>query len=519
MQTLIQATATHIPVPDGWFHACITSPPYWGLRAYAGIEPTEWPPVTYTPMPGLAAVTVPGCREGCRHEWREYQTSPQTGGDGKTSTLNAKFADDHTFDATGKSSIKSGVVSGSWCALCGGWRGCLGLEPTPEMYVAHLVLVFREVWGVLREDGVLFCNLGDSYASSTKSDNRTPEQRSRTSTLGPKHDGLGGDNAAHVAVSFGTTRMDMGSLKPKDLCGIPWRVAFALQAEGWWLRSDVIWSKPNPMPESVRDRPTKAHEYIFLMTKSERYFWDQEAVREPYPQSTIDRLKYPVADHDVPIEIRQNGWVTTKNRSARKIVPPNPAGRNIRTVWDIATAPYSGAHFACYPPALVRPMVRASTSERGCCPTCGAAWVRVVERTAMVIDRSDRTHEMGRTRSSGTMIEPPTANTLGHRPACDCPGLDGDSPWPQIDMHPDGEANWPTVPCRILDPFVGSGTTLIVARAEGCDGVGLDLSGTYLRDQARKRLELDALDAWENGVQTDDSAPLSELPLFAAGTI
>jgi len=159
-QTLVNADATHIPVPDGWFHACITSPPYWGLRSYAGIEPTEWPAVTYTPMPGLAAVTVPGCAAGCRHEWGDERITTVMGTYGdKSPTFHGQSAD-FGGDRT--------VSQGSWCALCGGWRGCLGLEPTVEMYVAHLVLIFREVRRVLRDDATLWLNLGDSYFSDPK---------------------------------------------------------------------------------------------------------------------------------------------------------------------------------------------------------------------------------------------------------------------------------------------------------------------------------------------------------------
>jgi len=349
--------------------------------------------------------------------------------------------------------------------------------------------------------------------------------------------------------------VEIPGLKPKDLVGIPWRVAFALQADGWWLRSDVIWSKPNPMPESVRDRPTKAHEYVFLMTKGERYFWDQEAIRERLAETTIERGE--VGKYVGRKGIVLPGRTEASSRQGSQYIesPTNPmghpAGRNIRTVWDIATAPYSGAHFACYPPALVRPMVRASTSERGCCGNCGRPWVRAVERERgpMPKERGGKNYGLSAQGTSPTSALRKVGGddwyayvgketTVGWRPACDCYGT---APWPKLPRKDKDESDeayqrrtasirrrrerlmrvydaLETVACRVLDPFVGSGTTLLVAREEGCDGVGLDLSYTYLRDQARKRLELDALDAWENGVQTDDSAPLSELPLFAAGT-
>jgi len=181
----------------------------------------------------------------------------------------------------------------------------LGLEDTPEAYVANMVEVFREVRRVLRDDGSLWLNLGDSYASSPASGG----EQSATMT--------GGEHKRTPRTRY--TRPP--GLKPKDLVGIPWRVAFALQADGWYLRSDIIWHKPNPMPESVRDRPTKAHEYLFLLTKSKRYYYDADAI--------------------------------------------NPAGRNKRSVWTVATAPYAGAHFAVFPPKLIEPCILAGCPEGG----------------------------------------------------------------------------------------------------------------------------------------------------------
>jgi DNA modification methylase len=159
---------------------------------------------------------------------------------------------------------------GDFCKSCGAWRGSLGLEPTPELYVRHIVEVMREVRRVLRKDGTLWLNLGDSYAGSwgNKGHRRETKRLNRFDVIPPE-------------ISPPTARPANYGLKPKDLVGIPWRVAFALQADGWWLRSDIIWHKVNPMPESVRDRPTRSHEFLFLLTKSRRYFFDQEAVREP----------------------------------------------------------------------------------------------------------------------------------------------------------------------------------------------------------------------------------------------
>lgn len=209
-----------------------------------------------------------------------------------------------------------------------GAEGQLGLEPTPDEYVSNMVDVFREVRRVLRPDGMLWLNLGDSYA-------RAPEKG-----------GSGTPNGRNVAAMGYTGAKPLpNGLKPKDLVGIPWRVAFALQADGWWLRSDCIWSKPNPMPESVTDRPTKAHEYVFLLTKAETYFYDADAVRE--------RATAP------PKACGQKNDPGRNDGDRTGIVRGDGEWRNLRSVWSIPTQPYSGAHFATMPPALARRCVLA----------------------------------------------------------------------------------------------------------------------------------------------------------------
>ena len=221
-----------------------------------------------------------------------------------------------------------------------GVDGQLGLEQTPEGYVAELVGVFREVWRVLRDDGTLWLNLGDSYAAGGAID---PYRRTTSGKLMPPQ---------------GRSPVTSG-LKPKDLVGIPWRVAFALQADRWYLRSDIIWSKPNPMPESVTDRPTCSHEYVFLLTKRERYFFDAVAVREKSAGAWDSAKgfsaggKRGAAGHSffTGAETHKTGRQT---------------GRNIRSVWTIPTRSFPGSHFATFPPALVEPCVKAGTSERGC---------------------------------------------------------------------------------------------------------------------------------------------------------
>ena len=239
-----------------------------------------------------------------------------------------------------------------------GVEGQIGLEKTPEEYVQRMVEVFREVRRVLRDDGTVWLNIGDGYNANT---------------------GAGFNGNKRLDKKNRDTVMDRPSwLKPKDMVGIPWRLAFALQADGWYLRSDIIWSKPNPMPESVTDRPTKAHEYVFLLTKRARYFYDADAVREDHTsygdyERRKNKLKLGNTDHPrSDLHCDKKGF-----RDRKEYYSPN--GRNRRTVWEIATQPTPEAHFATFPEALVEPCIKAGTSERGCCSVCGAPWVRVVE--------------------------------------------------------------------------------------------------------------------------------------------
>lgn len=231
-----------------------------------------------------------------------------------------------------------------------GVAGQIGLERTPEEFIAKLVDVFREVRRVLRPDGTLWLNMGDSYANDGKWGGST-----------------GGKHAAGLHGESGIGRQKtFTGLKPKDLVGIPWMLAFALRADGWWLRSDIIWSKPNPMPESVTDRPTKAHEYLFLLTKSERYYYDAEAVREPHTDKVFIDGKYPEG-----WGINKKEWqAPPKDGLARegyrmKNREYNPLGRNRRTVWSIPSQPYPDAHFATFPEKLVEPCILAGCPEGG----------------------------------------------------------------------------------------------------------------------------------------------------------
>ena len=227
-----------------------------------------------------------------------------------------------------------------------GVDGQLGLEKTPEEYVLKMVEIFEEVRRVLKDNGTLWLNLGDSYAAQRGGTHQPAE------TLAGGQHGYTSDgnrtNRGRGDIYIPSRNAGAIGLKHKDLVGIPWRVAFALQADGWYLRSDIIWSKPNPMPESVKDRPTKAHEYIFLMSKSAKYYYDQDAIREDF------------ADDGMGIDNPQSGLakgVWTKGQEQ--------GGRNRRSVWTVSTQPFPGAHFAVFPPKLIEPCILAGCQEGG----------------------------------------------------------------------------------------------------------------------------------------------------------
>lgn len=244
-----------------------------------------------------------------------------------------------------------------------GVDGQLGLESTPEEYVAKMVEVFREVKRVLKSDGTCWVNLGDCYAHSgacgggSPVDNRKPEYGRK----GYSSDAYGGRPNATDAQK--KVSMIPNGLKPKDLVGIPWRVAFALQADGWWLRQDIIWHKPNPMPESVTDRCTKAHEYVFLLAKSSRYWYDSDAVKEDITESSIIRNQSGWNGNE------ERGWVNGKQNHLSKYFGSDSARtatrRNLRSVWSIPVYPYSEAHFATFPPDLVKPCILAGCRPDG----------------------------------------------------------------------------------------------------------------------------------------------------------
>lgn len=344
-----------------------------------------------------------------------------------------------------------------------GVEGQLGLEKTPEEYVQKLVSIFREVRRVLRPDGTLWLNLGDSYCGTgNKGDLKDPKYAD-------------GRNGQKVALNN-----KIVGLKSKDLVGIPWMVAFALRADGWYLRSDIIWAKPNPMPESVTDRPTKAHEYIFLLSKEKNYYYDAEAIKEPVAQSTIGRgpvdfggekgRNYHPEKGDPNYRGGNEQWGRTFDYRESCVT-----GRNKRSVWAVTTKPFKEAHFATFPPDLIRPCILAGCPQ-WVCPTCGKARERIVENGE------------------------PMPRIYGEKEDEDL-GLDdvrkkNSQKWREWkEQHPDVYKGLSDcgcgagfVPGVVFDPFMGAGTTALVALEEQRKFIGIELNQAYI-EIAMKRLK------------------------------
>lgn len=234
-----------------------------------------------------------------------------------------------------------------------GVDGQIGLEETPTAFVAELVAVFREVRRVLRADGTLWLNLGDTYMGGRSGGITSVLTSQRNHTAA---------RAAWEAASTDKRHREAPGLKPKDLVGIPWRVAFALQADGWWLRSDIVWHKPSAMPEAVRDRPTRAHEYLFLLSKSAKYSYDAAAIAEPFTSPRAARTKAAAAR----AFSRRRATATAARQAATELGDDDlPTTRNKRTVWTVPQEPVSDAHFATFPRGLVRPCILAGAPEGG----------------------------------------------------------------------------------------------------------------------------------------------------------
>lgn len=458
-------------LPDESVHCVVTSPPYFGLRDY-----------------GTASWS--GGDPNCDHSRKGRCADPK----------NPSAAD---CSANGRT--PRGEELNRQSCRCGAIRidKQLGLEESPEAFVTGMVEVFREVRRVLRNDGTLWLNIGDSYASDAGGyDDAGSRGASAWPSIGAR---------TQAAVQKGRGRKPQGGVKVKDLYGIPWMLAFALRADGWYLRQDIIWHKPNPMPESVRDRCTKSHEYLFLLSKSARYYYDKDAIAEPAAYGNTptgvgfghgyDADLKPRVGNRRPAGWADSGsksaieWATEKaqgrgskrNSFARETkesigehgqTPQHRPGRedvdyagtrNKRSVWSIPTAPFAEAHFATFPPALVEPCILAGTSAHGCCSSCGAPWVRSVEREFVpqpdvAADKVARGHDDTKPLDAsngwtGVARGTTTTTTTGWEAGCECAAT--------------------VVPCTVLDPFGGAGTTGLVADRLQRDAILIELNPAY----------------------------------------
>lgn len=455
-------------LPDESVDCVVTSPPYWGLRDYGTGSWDGGDDVWHTCSVCDGQTGNQSCSQcggagswlgPCDHRVRKDGDDPRQG----------------TF-RNGKD-YAHGELYGERCGRCNARRvdRQMGLEPTPDLFVAGMVAVFREVRRVLAPHGTCWVNLGDSYAA-----NRSYQV---SDSKHQAHD-FGGSNAQAVP----------DGLKPKDLVGIPWRVAFALQADGWWLRSDIIWGKPNPMPESVTDRPTKAHEYVFLLTKASRYWFDTEAVREP---AEYGRRQW--SDPEAVLAAATNGYDTRPDHGVRakaSVTGGDPsAGRNVRSVWSIATQPYPEAHFATFPEELARRCIIAGCPTR-VCRVCGKPSERIVERERGDQEAVNRPKHL-QSSKSGLSLSGNGSREWAERGAkaetvgwsdCAC------TPYPLFPVSPSELAavsKWR--PGVTLDPFIGSGTVAKVARDHQRHAIGIDLNQTYLELAARRLQQLSLL--------------------------
>lgn len=490
-------------IPSDSIHLVLTSPPYYGLRDYG-------------------TATWFGGSPDCTHA---LVNNPDP---------------KNPRSASQNGSCRKGEQITRRVCRCGAARldSQIGLETTPADYIAGMVEVFREVYRTLRPDGSLWLNMGDSYAGK--------------GSWSPQQGAQFADRARGNEKICRSSRFDGAGLKIKDLMGMPWQLALALRDDGvadlqavatiervraeiveayedspppdrvlavlesldreyreakgssWYLRQDVIWAKPNPMPESVQDRCTKAHEYLFLLTKGPQYFFDAEAIAEPaiygpdsgkheapkgYFAGTRPGAKDSRRDNYVegsfrairPNKNKRSVWTVpsdgfdlemceacetiyekTEHRDLRRETIRDEAGEIVERRVYCGCGRHDAwlSHFATFPAALIEPCILASTSAKGCCAGCGAPWERILERKAMKIARSAKTHEKGQTRAAGRMVEPASAKTVGWRPTCECP-------------------DQPVIPATVLDPFGGAGTSGLVADRLQRGGILIELNPLY----------------------------------------
>lgn len=461
-------------LPSESVQCVVTSPPYFGLRSYS-TDPQVW---GGDPEHGhIFGVEVVPAEIG-RGNWAQGVNGR---GEVQPGGVAAKREPIRTVRERG------------FCP-CGAWRGELGAEPTPALFVEHLVSIFDEVWRVLRQDGTCWVNLGDSYSGSGKGPtghNSIGDQEGRQGTLG-----LGQD----------------WNVPPKNLMLMPYRFALAMQARGWIVRSQIVWAKTSAMPESVRDRPTSAWEPIWLFSKGQRYYYDAEAVRQPNTEGSMANARYSRQSRNSPAERRDGYGGGNDSVGVSYAAMLNPAGANLRNVWALSPSPTPEAHFATFPPEIPRRAILAGTSERGACPACGAGWVRVVEREKGREIEAPKLSALAQTgvssngtggstlgiggRGNGGAWEEHGSKsvTTGWSPGCSC---DAGPPVPQV----------------VLDPFGGSGTTGLVADRLGRDAILVELNAEYA-EMARKKIASDAGTLFGEAVAVERA---TTLPLWDAG--
>lgn len=371
-----------------------------------------------------------------------------------------------------------------------GVEGQLGSEATPEEFVRKMVAVFRQVRRVLRPDGICWVNMGDNWANDRKWGG---------STGGIRAKGL------HGQTGVGRRKRRTG-VKPKDMVGVPWMLAFALRKDGWFLRSDVIWHKPNGMPESAKDRPCKQHEYIFLLTKKGHYFYDWLAGSEPTTGNAHGRSGKVSPPKEVAKAAAGAG-----HANFSKLTPNVYERRMARTVWHIGTYSFKGAHFATFPPKLVAQCLRLGTSKKGYCSLCAAPWKRIIKkkRVATRPGTGSKVHAEVKGWAKGGVPHTAKAHNTPEGRA----SQHADSPYQEHRGDVAGNRDplrhvtryktvgWqPTCQCEhadhggtavVLDPFGGAGTTVMVARRMGCRAIAFELNPAYA-DLARRRIFDDA---------------------------
>jgi len=371
-------------LPEKSVHCLVTSPPYYNLRSY-GTDPLIWDAVSPD-----------------KHDWKDMP---------------------HELK-----------VCNQWCVGCGAWRGNFGNEPTLTDYIRHMVQIFDEVKRVLRDDGTVWLNIGDSFAKKWMRDSEIP-------------------------------------LKEQDLCFVPHRVAIALQDSGWYVRNDIVWAKPVFLPESTKTRCTKSKEYIFLLTKQPSYFYDIDAIREPCTwvenrpsgmERQAEKYRDKIKHNGENPEIGGSGTGFVGHSGTTKADGTSlnhPIGKNKRDVWFYKPAQFKDAHFAVFPPELIEPCIKAGSSEKGCCAACGAPYKRILKKVGEFQRRWGKGNLSGSPYSKQGSMQ--NLYEMSHwEQTCDC----------ETDE---------IVPCVVMDIFMGSGTTGLVARSYKRDYVGIELSDKY----------------------------------------